>query len=311
MPSLLNGQRSRTPSTPLTHAQADNGGSGTRARRSIAVNLFLDAKDAKVKSGDLSRASYNQYRLVCKWLKENLGANRLIDTIGPQDFIKLRSKFPSEWSTTSVTNQIVVSRTIFKWCFDNELIEKPIRYGDDFSKPSQRRRNLERAAKHKKEFTPAEVWRLHKYADDTMKAWILLGINCGYGNSDLSRLKVSGVSGVWLSVPRGKTGLDRKAWLWPETRDAIKAVLKGHDGGELLFRSETGQTLVSDDGSRDVVTRRFGRLKKDCGVDRRGVGFYSLRHVFETVAGETKDRIAVDHVMGHTDVTVHGPVQWF
>ena len=34
---------------------------------------------------------------------------------------------------------------------------------------------------------------------------------------------------------------------------------------------------------------------------RRGLGFYTFRHVFETQAGESKDQVAVDAIMGHVD----------
>ena len=34
---------------------------------------------------------------------------------------------------------------------------------------------------------------------------------------------------------------------------------------------------------------------------RRGLNFYTIRHVFETQAGESRDQVAVDAIMGHAD----------
>jgi len=42
------------------------------------------------------------------------------------------------------------------------------------------------------------------------------------------------------------------------------------------------------------------------GVKRPGLGFYSLRRTFETVAAETGNQIAVDHIMGHIDQSMAG-----
>jgi len=36
-------------------------------------------------------------------------------------------------------------------------------------------------------------------------------------------------------------------------------------------------------------------------VKRKGLSFYSLRHTFETVAGNSQDQVAVDAIMGHID----------
>lgn len=269
------------------------------------VTEFVNSKIDQCEAGDLSPNTLGQYKLVGKWLEENMGRARLLESIGPSDFQRLRRKFPDDWSPTTVRNQVTVIRSIFKWGYDHELLDRPVRYGSNFSKPSAKRMRVHRHTQAAKVFTAREIWSMHDYASDHVRAWILLGLNAGYGNSDLSRLRVGDIDGQWLSVPRFKTGQPRKAWLWVETRQSIRRVLKNHDGGELLFTTMFGAPLVSDDGVRDAVAGEFAKLKADCGCDRKGVGFYSLRHTFETIAGETPDvsnlQVVVDHVMGHVD----------
>lgn len=60
------------------------------------------------------------------------------------------------------------------------------------------------------------------------------------------------------------------------------------------------------EGKAGAVTGRICNLMKAVGVHRPGLGFYSLRHVFRTVADSSRDFPAIDLIMGHADHTMGG-----
>jgi len=57
----------------------------------------------------------------------------------------------------------------------------------------------------------------------------------------------------------------------------------------------------------NTLAKRFGALLKRLEINgRQGLGFYTLRHVFETIGGESRDQVAVNSLMGHADATTAG-----
>ena len=57
----------------------------------------------------------------------------------------------------------------------------------------------------------------------------------------------------------------------------------------------------------DALSAEFSKLLRKLKINgRKGLGFYTLRHVFETQAGESKDQVAVNSIMGHCDNSMAG-----
>jgi hypothetical protein len=118
----------------------------------------------------------------------------------------------------------------------------------------------------------------------------------------------------WIDFPRPKTGIARRCPLWPETVAAVRAVLtdrpvaKDKADADLVFLLRSGRRWVrnTEKSRTDNISVVFCELLKACGLYRDGLGFYTLRHVFRTVADAARDPVAIDLIMGHTDPSMGG-----
>ncbi len=145
---------------------------------------------------------------------------------------------------------------------------------------------------------------------------ILLGLNSGLGNGDCASLPLSAVNlaSGWLEFPRPKTGVGRKCPLWPETVEAIRAAIDprvrpkpaGFEDVELVFLTYRGTAWVrmGEMSRSDYISIHFNALLKKLKLHRAGFTFYTLRHVFRTVADAARDIPAVRFIMGHVDASI-------
>ncbi len=95
--------------------------------------------------------------------------------------------------------------------------------------------------------------------------------------------------------------------------------MQEHNG--LAFLTKYGQPWAKDT-SDSPVAKEFRKLvdsidtaaakaakqrkAKPAKIHRPGLGFYALRHTFETVGGAARDQVAVNHIMGHVDASMAG-----
>jgi integrase len=156
-------------------------------------------------------------------------------------------------------------------------------------------------------FETVELRQILKAAGQPLKPMLLLAINAGLGNSDVGRLPVNALdlNEGWLNFPRPKTGIERRCPLWPETVKALQAWFKvrptpkddAHAG--LAFTTAKGGSWAKET-SDNPVSKETRKLLDSLGINGHR-NFYAIRHTFETIAGESRDQIAVDAIMGHVD----------
>jgi integrase len=185
---------------------------------------------------------------------------------------------------------------------------------------------LERHIKGARIVPAADLWRLLDKAGPQLRAMLFLGINAGYTQkdcADLQRASLAARPGC-LEAPRQKSGIARRAPLWPETLAALAEVERVRpaprdpaDAGCVFLTSHGRRWVRHHDQGRDdagkerrglnldAVALEFRKLCGKAGVKVRG-GPAILRHVFRTVADEVKDQPAAMLVMGHADQSISG-----
>ena len=153
-----------------------------------------------------------------------------------------------------------------------------------------------------------------------MRAMILLGVNCGFGQTDFA----SSPGRPWQPGRGGSTSAARRpgrpagARCGRRRSAALKAVEcvrpapARPEYDRLVFLTRSGRPWVRTmESTGDVPGCRVDRVGQDFPTlaGRLGLpttGFYCLRHTFRTVADEVRDHVAAGLIMGHVDETMAG-----
>lgn len=290
---------------------------------------FLGVKEAAIKSGKLSPRTFKRYKRAADELMTFFGEDKPLAALTVADFTRLYVHLDkgSKQSPVSLGNDIRHIKIVLKYAYDSDMVDRPFRYGPVFRMPTLKEvRQAEQAHRkeHGRRFLEAEQLRqiLDYLAGKgeprrpstasaiILRAMVLLGVNCGLGQTDCANLEDAHLhlDSGWLDYPRVKTAVERRIPLWPETVDALREALavrrkpKSAADRNCVFLTQRGMRWVHNTkrgNTLDSVGKVFSEALEALGLKRSRLSFYCLRHITETVGGKCKDQVAVDWVMGH------------
>lgn len=284
-------------------------------------NHFLEQKQSEIENEQIKAKTFQDLVDTAARLIDAWSPNKPVCQLRPKDFAALQNKWAREVGTHRLKGRIQRTKQIFKWAYESDLIEKPLKFGPNFKGPSAREKRKARVEKGRIDYSAKEIRLYLEHAKPQMRAMILLAINCGFGNTDCAELKKDHIDWRkgWVDYARPKTFIERRCKLWPETLAALKELVDNTNRTEkepeyaaLVFLTQKqGTPWIKERQSPsgkwyrdDSIAKEFKKLQVKLKLLRAGRTFYGLRHTFATVAGDSCDQVAVNKAMGHVDETI-------
>lgn len=276
------------------------------------LNAFVDSKQQLLDLDRIGTRAFTEYVEITDIIAATINKNRPIESIGTEDLGKLWAVLGKGKGGNPITPprhkiKLGMARMVFNYA--NEELNQSIRYKKALRSPSVKVIRLAKAEVGEKLFEAKEIRDLIAIAKPQLKAMILLGINCGFGNEDCATLPIDKLDlvGGWHFYHRPKTGVMRHCKLWTETVKALKQVIehrpqpknKADDG--LVFITKYGQPW------RDVKTEKNSPISAECrklttelGIHRDDITtFYTLRRTCQTIGELANQPKALQYIMGH------------
>lgn len=282
---------------------------------------FLISRQKLLELEEIRVRTFREYKRVGKIVADAFRGVGF-ESITHAHLMKLRDEYGTGRSPKTLGNMVRSARIIFN--YGRKILGLDFCGFGEFTEPTKKtmrkNRNQKKREHGLKMFEREQLLAVldSELTRPQLRAMVLLGVNAAYGNSDCSelersQLKENAAGETWLDVERGKTEIDRRCLLWPETVAAIKAVEpirpKAEDPKhrDRVFLTITGKPWVRDETSNtDQIATEFAKLLTAIELDgkplkRPGLSFYALRHTTQTIGDRTRDRTALDVILGHAD----------
>ncbi|MBC8869807.1 MAG: tyrosine-type recombinase/integrase [Planctomycetes bacterium] len=248
----------------------------------VYVEQFIAKKKASASAGQLTAGRVYALRLHLTHFRDWVGSEfNVVDIKGKHldDYHEalLEDVGAKKWSGTTAADRLGSVKTFVRWLWQIEAMPSLPRNMDRDSQALKIVKTLPTIVT----FTKQEIATLLPEASDRTKLYILLMLNCGMTQKDISDLDLSEVN--WdagrITRKRSKTKNHENVPivdypLWPETLRLLRQERCKRRSGRVLL-NEKGNPLwyeeVGDGGKlkkNDNVKSAFDRLKRKTGIEK-------------------------------------------
>jgi len=269
------------------------------------VNHFLAAQKIRVESGEMAARTWREYESYGDRMIRVFGEHTLVESLGPEDFRRLRADFQkTHKSLVSIKGDIRKTKVFFNWAGPNGegYLDRLPRFGNAFRPPSATALARAREEGAARVFTAEQIRAVLATAGPSLKAMVLLGVNCGYGNMDCVKLPLDklDLDSGWATFARTKNAISRRSPLWPETAEALRVVLKKRkEPADPVHKNRVFITKFGKAYKARNLSRELGNALERAGWSRQSADFYDLRRTCASIGVQVNDDDAVRTIMGH------------
>lgn len=246
------------------------------------IKSYLEERERQASAGEVSIGRVYALRLHLAHFQDWLGKTTAVAEINGRTLMAYRGELLSEvtseaWSRTTAKHYLTTVKSFVRWLWQIEAIPSLPRVMDGRSKAL----NIGRSLSGIVVFTKEEVKSLLAGASDRTKLYILLMLNCGMTQKDISDLLVSQVD--WengrIIRRRSKTQDCENVpvvnyLLWPETFQLLKQERSVESSDQVLLNSN-GSPLwceeIKAEGKyrkMDNIKNAFDRLQKKTKIEK-------------------------------------------
>lgn len=285
---------------------------------SVAIDDFLNSKLVAANGGKISAGRWDYLRRTLGNCLTFLGDGS-VSNLNGLALTKVYGCIISEkdWSGDYQESNFIAWRQFIRWCWENEIIKDLPRNinskGWTFNNGTSGKQ-----PKPKLIFPTERIKIIMETAPDKIKLWVLLALNCGYTQKDLSSLMKSEVDWETGRITRKRSKTEKAVGtpvvsykLWDVTFDLLKKLKAKRGDRVLTTRNGTPYVIesIKKDAKglptierKDVLARTFYLYQKQTFGNQ--ISFKSLRKTGNTTLGGSEYRDLRHHYLGHSEKSI-------